>query len=54
MDLFREWDDDSNGVVSRVEFRRGVVALGYQPLKLDFACRAISLVSIYSIEQMER
>merc|ERR1740138_1693887 len=27
-DVFREWDEDSNGLVSRVEFRRGIVALG--------------------------
>ena len=29
MDLFEEWDEDKNGVVTKPEFRRAVVALGF-------------------------
>ena len=32
IDLFREWDDDGNGLVSKVEFRRALPMLG---LKVD-------------------
>jgi hypothetical protein len=29
-DLFRAWDEDKNGKVSKKEFRKGLVALGFE------------------------
>ena len=29
-DLFREWDDDNNGKVSKEEFTRGLKELGFE------------------------
>ena len=34
-DLFREWDDDNNGKVSKDEFTRGLKELGFEA-KSDF------------------
>eukprot|EP00900_Chrysochromulina_parva_P009142 jgi/Chrpa1/18229/Chrysochromulina_OHIO_Genome00026140-RA len=33
IDLFREWDDDGNGALDKVEFRQAVAALGYDAPK---------------------
>ena len=30
IDLFREWDDDENGTIDKVEFRRALPALGFK------------------------
>ena len=35
IDLFREWDDDGNGLVDKKEFRKAVSALGFQASKED-------------------
>ena len=32
IDLFREWDDDKNGVISNVEFRQAMEMLGLDVL----------------------
>jgi hypothetical protein len=32
-DLFRAWDDDKNGKINKVEFRRALLALGFQAPK---------------------
>jgi hypothetical protein len=29
IDLFRDWDEDQSGTISKLEFRRSVAALGY-------------------------
>ena len=31
VDLFRDWDVDGNGTISRREFRGAIIALGYTP-----------------------
>ena len=30
IDLFKEWDEDKNGKISKIEFRRAVATLGYE------------------------
>jgi len=35
IDLFRDWDDDGNGLIDKKEFRKGVAALGYIAPKAD-------------------
>ena len=32
-DLFRAWDEDHNGKVSKMEFRKAIVALGFEATK---------------------
>jgi len=34
-DLFRDWDADGNGTISRREFRGAIVALGYKPPRAE-------------------
>ena len=35
IDLFREWDEDGSGTVSKKEFRKAIAALGYDAPKPD-------------------
>ena len=35
IDLFREWDEDGDGAISKKEFRKAVAALGYDAKKKD-------------------
>ena len=35
IDLFREWDEDGDGAISKKEFRKAVAALGYDASKKD-------------------
>ena len=35
IDLFREWDEDADGLVSKKEFRQAISALGYNANKAD-------------------
>ena len=35
IDLFREWDEDGDGAISKKEFRKAVAALGYDAPKKD-------------------
>ena len=30
IDVFKEWDEDGDGLVSKREFRRAIAALGYE------------------------
>ena len=47
MQLFREWDTDGDGTVSRKEFRRGVAALQLVASKLEVN----ALFSEYDLDQ---
>ena len=42
INMFQRWDEDSNGVIDRVEFRRAVRALGFDAV--DFPDSAIDAV----------
>ena len=35
IDLFRDWDDDGNGMIDKKEFRKAIAALGYTAPKSD-------------------
>ena len=35
IDLFRDWDEDGNGVIDKKEFKRGMAALGVTTSKTE-------------------
>ena len=49
IDLFREWDTDGDGTVSRKEFRKALPALG-----LGVRPRASLILSFYALATMAR